>query len=125
MNCPPKIAELLEQALDYTNSNQFARAAAIIARVLQGDSGNASALYLRVFCLRRLGRLDEAEKAAEEALKLLPHDVALLIERGFVAYYREEYQKAIEFFEAALKREPKNVDGLKWKVTSLRALRRF
>src|SRR5438067_1212189 len=125
MEGSPEIEDLVTQAFDYADRNDFARAQSLALRVLQSDPKNAGALYLSAFCLRQLGRSDEAEKAVKNALKLLPDNVVLLLERGFAEYERQEYEKAIESFDTVLKHEPKNVDALKWKIASFRGLRRF
>src|SRR5438067_1513718 len=125
MEGSPEIEDLVTQAFDYADRNDFARAQSLALRVLQSDPKNAGALYLSAFCLRQLGRSVEAEKAVKNALKLLPDNVVLLLERGFAEYERQEYEKAIESFDTVLKHEPKNVDALKWKIASLRGLRRF
>ncbi|PYI92517.1 MAG: hypothetical protein DME97_09345, partial [Verrucomicrobia bacterium] len=125
MEGSPEIEDLVTQAFDYADRNDFARAQSLALRVLQSDPKNAGALYLSAFCLRQLGRSVEAEKAVKNALKLLPDNVVLLLERGFAEYERQEYEKAIESFDTVLKHEPKNVDALKWKIASFRGLRRF
>ena len=126
---PQKISDEVKRAsecgiLAY-KQQEYEKAIEFFDTALTRDPKNEDALKWKTTSLRLLRRFDEAEKAADGALKVLPDSVVLLNERGFVEFDRRNYEKAIEFFEAALTRDPKNEDALQWKTTSLRALLRF
>ncbi|PYI92516.1 MAG: hypothetical protein DME97_09340 [Verrucomicrobia bacterium] len=122
---PNNVSLLIERGYVEHNRQKYEKAIEFYEAALKREPKNPEALRARVDALRLLGRLDEAEAAAEDALKLLPDNVSLLVERSYVENSRQEYKKAIGFFDAALKREPKNPEALKWKIASLRALRHF
>ena len=62
------------------------------------------------------GLYDDAERVAETILKEAPNNDAALNIRGGVAFYRRNYQTAVEYFEKAIKqkRDPVYVSNLSY-----------
>lgn len=50
---------------------------------------------------------DDADRAADDLLQINPRNGIALNAKGSVAFYREEYSKAAEFFERAVAAQPK------------------
>jgi tetratricopeptide (TPR) repeat protein len=94
-------------------------------KALQVDGRHEWALRSRINTLRRLRRFDEAESAARTAIDTLPHEPRLLVELGFVYDDQANYETALEWFNKALKLEPRNANTIKAQTVSLRSIRRF
>ena len=56
----------------------------------------------KILNLRKLRLYNEAKQTAYDALELLPNNVAILVEKGFLLYSLKEYKKAIDVFDLIL-----------------------
>jgi tetratricopeptide (TPR) repeat protein len=74
----------------------------------------------QIKALRSLGRVNEAEKAAREALLHLPDDVAILQELAGVYFAAWNQRRAIETIDRAIALDPHNAELWKVKLAGLK-----
>ncbi len=78
-------------------------------------------LILESQCLRNLEKNNDALLAAEKAIDIEPKNIASWISAGWCAYELENYDKANNYFEAALGCDISNTDALVGKALVLKA----
>ena len=74
----------------------------------------------RISLLRRQQRLEEAEEAIREAIKLFPQSASLLIELGWLYHYQNRFDEAADIFSDLLKLNENNEAALQGRIASLR-----
>ncbi len=120
---PQKAADLLEGAIGENPENaemwslhsqalaslmDYKGAVDSVQRSLSLDGGSALNWQLKGTYLLRLGRILEAVKAIDEALKLKPSPVSYIL-RGQAEYNRGMLDDAEFYFQLALAEDPENV----------------
>jgi tetratricopeptide (TPR) repeat protein len=113
------------RALEAFTSERFDEALEAFRELVAALPEDVGAAFGVAYALRKLGRLDEARSAIDEALALAPAVPLLLAERAWVEYDDDRFDDALTWFGRALEADPANADALEWKVTCLRRLRRF
>ncbi|WP_033289647.1 tetratricopeptide repeat protein [Amycolatopsis jejuensis] len=83
------------------------------------------ALEWRLSALRQLERYDEAETALQAALELRPDDADLLLQGGWLAECREQFEEAADWFGRVQALEPWNEFAARARVRVLHELKRF
>ena len=88
--------------------------------VLRRTQKDESLFRWRITLLRGQQRLDEAEKAIEEAKKAFPQSKLLLVERGWLLFYQNQFQEAADTFSDLLKLDKNNQEALQGRIASLK-----
>ncbi|CAA9350685.1 MAG: Adenylate cyclase [uncultured Gemmatimonadetes bacterium] len=89
-----------------THDWNFAAAEAHFERALEANPGDARARSLRAWLLMRLGKSEEAVRAARRATELDPLSMAAYNNLGAMYSYAGQEQRAVESFNAALALAP-------------------
>jgi ribosomal protein S12 methylthiotransferase accessory factor len=76
------------------------------AGLAQQERGNA--LFYSGYCLKELGRYEEAIAALTRAAELDPGEVAVLNLLGFCFYKTARHAEAVDCFERAIARDPRS-----------------
>ena len=84
--------------------------------VLRRTQKDESLFRWRITLLRGQQRLDEAEKAIEEAKKAFPQSKLLLVERGWLLFYQNQFQEAADTFSDLLKLDKNNQEALQGRI---------
>lgn len=71
------------------------------------------------------GRLDEADAMAAEAYARFPENPDVLVQSGWVAMVREQWDEALRWWSAVRSRAPDRIDGYLWATRALWSLSRF
>ena len=89
-------------------------------KVLEND---ATAAEWTVVSLRKMNKFTDAETKVNEALARFGNTPGLLCEKAAIHFSRQEYEKAIEVFDRALKIDEYNAFAHQWRAASFRKLR--
>jgi tetratricopeptide (TPR) repeat protein len=116
---------LVELGRVFDDQYDYEQALDSYRKALELDPGHADAQQWRITALRRLRRFGEAEAAAREALGQRPDSLDLLVELGWAHYDQYEFEQALDCYDQVLALDPGHADALRWRVSALRALRRF
>ena len=101
---PDDLQLLYARALVAAELNEVALAEQDLRVIISRQPDNANALNALGYTLAdKTDRLDEARRLVEAALALRPDDAHILDSMGWILYRLEDYPKAIEFLEKALK----------------------
>jgi tetratricopeptide (TPR) repeat protein len=92
---------------------QYETALTHLDKVLELESQNADALYLKGAALNSLGRQDEAVTTWQSYLALKPDDAEIRYNVGALLLAAKKTDEAIEHFKAALKAKPDFADACK------------
>lgn len=113
---------LCEGAWIATEQSDFAKAALRFETILE-HSGVSEDHYLwQLFVLRNLKRHDDAQFLLARAVALYGDTVRLKTEAGWLLVSRQDYQQAVDQFDAILKDEPRHVAALQGKIAALRMM---
>jgi tetratricopeptide (TPR) repeat protein len=104
---PPAAAErdpytLLQKAKAFFDRGEFRRVLEIVDPLLKEYPRSQSSHLLRALALDGLGRLDEAKRSYEAALRIAPKDPQILARFGMHFIRREAWDDAIRQLEASL-----------------------
>lgn len=88
--------------------NELDEAATLCTAVLHAAPRNARAFHLRAIASQRRGRGKEATEDAVHAANLRPDLPALQVAAGSLLCREKLYDRALELYEAALRRDPGN-----------------
>ena len=102
-----------DQGQDLFQRKEFAQAAALFQRGLEGDAKNTDALFLLGESFRALGSADEALGAYEEVLQLTSGDAMLFVGMGEAHLARGEASHAVRAFDQALALVPNFTEARK------------
>ncbi|HEY6243985.1 MAG TPA: tetratricopeptide repeat protein [Pyrinomonadaceae bacterium] len=98
----------LNTLADLTRANgKFEQALALYDQLLKLDPKDGAATAGRVICLFELGRTDEATTALDAALADEPKNLALLSGTAYWFASHENYQKAFDLAQQAIRIEPR------------------
>jgi tetratricopeptide (TPR) repeat protein len=100
------------RAAEAHSKGDFARAEALLRRIIALDPGKADHHYNLANSLSRQGREEDAEASYREALALDPDHVSGRINLGIVLSRRGKLGEAKLLFESALALEPENAGAL-------------
>ena len=78
---------------------------------LAADRSQPNLHTVQGVALMQLGRIDEAQKVFFDVHQLLPNDELVLHYLGVIALQRREFEKAINYFQQALKILPAYADA--------------
>ena len=95
----------------YIQRQQFARALEMAEKGLAADRSQPNLHTVHGVALMQLGRTDEAQKVFLEVHQLLPNDELVLHYLGVIALQRREFEKAVSYFQKALKILPSYADA--------------
>jgi protein O-mannosyl-transferase len=95
----------------YIQRQQFAKALAMAEKGLAADRSQPNLHTVQGVALMQLGRTDEAQKVFFEVHQLLPNDELVLHYLGVIALQRRELEKAVVYFQKALKILPGYADA--------------
>jgi tetratricopeptide (TPR) repeat protein len=73
-----------------------------------------------IVSLRKMRRFDDARKRIDEGLLIDPNDVDLLCEKAFIYYVQRNYDRAIEYFQRALRISDYDRFAHQWLIAALR-----
>jgi protein O-mannosyl-transferase len=90
---------------------QFAKALAMAEKGLAADRSQPNLHTVHGVALMQLGRIDEAQRVFSDVHQLLPNDELVLHYLGVIALQRREFEKAIDYFQRALKILPTYTDA--------------
>lgn len=107
----PDIRDLLLHALQLERNGQVAESEQICSQVVAASPDNLPALILLGRCLRRQGRLDEAEKHLKYAFKLSADTPQLLSELGSLALIKQDPARAVAFLGKLAELQPDKADA--------------
>jgi tetratricopeptide (TPR) repeat protein len=106
-------------AMDQADDEQAAR----LFEGVRSDVGAWSGLNYALRCQRRF---DDAQALLDEAMEIFPDTpFALLIDRGWLASEREDYDSAVEIFRDLTRRRPKEAAAWAGLAAALRQQRKF
>jgi tetratricopeptide (TPR) repeat protein len=111
----------LAAAWAYSAQDLDEKAAAWAEEALKRDPGNVAALTARIYFVRWAGRLDDAERAADQALKLRRDDPDILAAVGWVHSDQGRTKDALKCAKRALDLDPGNPWALNCRVNFHRA----
>jgi tetratricopeptide (TPR) repeat protein len=97
---------VVQEAKARLDRGEFARVLQIIDPLLKEYPDSPSGHFLRALALDGLGRLDEARKSYQAALKSAPDDAQVLARFGMHFMRREAWEDAIRQLERSLKTAP-------------------
>jgi tetratricopeptide (TPR) repeat protein len=118
----PRDAEVcLAAAWVYSAQDLDDKAAGWAAEALKRDPGNVAALVAQIYLLRWAGHLDDAERAADQALRLRSGDPDILVAVGWVHSDQGRKKDALGFARRALDLDPGNQWALNCRVNFHRA----
>ena len=117
---PDSIGILCERAWLDVEQRRYDDAIDAFGAVLRRTQKDESLFRWRITLLRGQQRLDEAEKAIEEAKKAFPQSKLLLVERGWLLFYQNQFQEAADTFSDLLKLDKNNQEALQGRIASLR-----
>ncbi len=103
---PENAALRLKRAIYHQSRKDFANALADADAVLQYSPDEANAYIIKGESLRRLGRVDEAIDAFNNATRLAPRSARPYQNRGELFRDRAEYNQAIDQFTKVLELQP-------------------
>ncbi|HKG60499.1 MAG TPA: tetratricopeptide repeat protein [Pyrinomonadaceae bacterium] len=110
-------------ALHYAQKD-YDNAIKLFDRGLELDDYDTFALQWRTASLRKKGKLVEAKRAMDEALRKVPYSTRLWDERGWLAFDEKDYEAAIKAFEKASELDPYLINKQLAKVEALLLLHR-
>jgi curved DNA-binding protein CbpA len=94
--------------IEFWNGN-LSTAEMLFQRSVYFDKTSGKYFYFYAKTLLKLGKLQEAEKAIREALKLSPSTADYLVEAGYIYHAMNLSYRARENFEMALRIDPANI----------------
>lgn len=103
---PPAPDSLFLQARQPLVEGRFDEAKALLQRHLQGQPDDFRALGLLARCLRQLGRLQDAQEAAERSLQLQQAFPATWLELGLIQREQGDRQAAEHWLRRCLSAQP-------------------
>jgi tetratricopeptide (TPR) repeat protein len=109
----------------FSDTDDHRKALGYAERALKHDPGNSWALSCRINFLRAANRYDDAERAADDALRRCQDDPYIHTLLGFLYGDRNHYDKAREHFRKALARNPWHLEALEWHAAALRSMLRL
>jgi tetratricopeptide (TPR) repeat protein len=119
------IEALEDAAWQSLDGNRLDDSLRMFTEILAIDHSNEAGLQGKTASLRKLGRIDEAERCLETALKLIPKSVGLLSERAWLDIERSNYDNAIKAFREVLHLSKRDVGIFRWLLSLLRRQKRF
>ncbi len=101
--------QLLYRGTSYAGSGLLQESVRHYRRGLFIDSGNAEGWNNLADVYKSLGRVDEAAEAYEEAIKADPNNKKALYSLGMIfGVYKDQYEKAMEYFDRVRKLGPES-----------------
>jgi TolB-like protein/cytochrome c-type biogenesis protein CcmH/NrfG len=119
---PVMLGRSADPAVDLKRADELA------SRALALGANNPSPHFIKGEVLRAERRHDDAIAEFERALALYPHDVNSLGGLGFTYAGIGQFEKAIEFFDKAIRLSPRDPDMFSWcygKVVAYFALQQY
>jgi tetratricopeptide (TPR) repeat protein len=116
---PAKTNILLALLEGYGIQQDYSSELPIAASIFQQYPESKRAFFANTFCLRALGRFDEAEDLAEKRLKKMPDDIDALRALAYTASAREDYRAAHDWNQKIVdtgKAEAQDLNGLAWET---------
>lgn len=114
-----------ELASVYYARRDYEKAVKIFDRALEIDEYDTFALQWRAASLRKLGKIDKATEALEQALEKVPSGTRLWEESGWFAFEQGNFEKAIKAFETAAELDPYLINRQFAKIEALVRLNRL
>lgn len=110
----------------YYDADQCALAVPYYTEALKGLPNDAETWFKRGYCQSRLEHHAEAAADYAQALKVNPNVYPETTEHnlGYQYYQLENYQEALKYFQAQLKRDPKHLSSLNYLGLCLHELQR-
>ncbi len=105
---PEGSAQLVVDAQNYFAAKQYDRAAADYQKILDRDQNNGLALANLATIELQQGKLDDAEKHIQAAVKQAPQDAYNLSVLGYVKFQQGQYDAAMDALSKAAKLDPAN-----------------
>jgi predicted O-linked N-acetylglucosamine transferase (SPINDLY family) len=93
------------------HASQFAKADALLQIAVRGATGDAEPLSNHAAVLRRLGRLDDAERAARAALAIAPNRAETQNNLGNILRDSGRYEESLICYKAAITVQPGFADA--------------
>jgi len=116
---PAKTNILLALLEGYGIQQDYTSELPLAASISQQYPESKRAFFANTFCLRALGRFDEAEDLAEKRLKKMPDDTDALRALAYTASAREDYRAAHDWSQKIVdtgKAEAQDLNGLAWET---------
>ena len=117
---PTSIGILSERAWLYLEQKKHGEAIRAFDEVLQVDRNNESIYLWKIYLLREQRRFEEAERAVQKATDLFAQSTRVLNEQGWLYFYQQQYDEAVNCFERVLATDAGNELALQGKIATLR-----
>ncbi|CAM9693473.1 unnamed protein product [Scytosiphon promiscuus] len=119
-----ELRKTLERASHCLDENDLDEAARLCTAVLHAAPRNGRAFHLRAIASQRSGRGREATEDAVQAASLRPDLPSLQVAAGSLLCREKLYDRALELYEAALRKDPSNAQYHLGAASALRKLGR-
>ncbi len=106
------IDELLNQGVEFLALHQYVRAVRYFDKVINKDSTNELAYFLKGNALSKQKKYTDAVKAYDKAIYYSPNYKEAYVGKGAMLLYMGSYEEAIKQFDQALKIDPSYKDAL-------------
>ena len=119
----PKAKEIYKKAGALFEDNKFEEAIVTYGQAINEDPSYASAYFNRALAYAIINKYEEATRDAEKVLDLEPNSFDAPYVMGIIAEYQNDFEGAKEWYQKALKRNPKyeqakaRLDALQKKAT--------
>lgn len=105
------IKKALKLAKEKLNKKQYEEAELLCDQIIKVDNENLEALEILSICKYKLSKKEEFKKCLEKIEKLNPDDFNVNNCLGLSFLHSENLEKSIEYFNKAIKINPKNPSG--------------
>src|SRR5262249_26364594 len=99
--------ETYEHALEAFQQRHLERTLSLLSELPATEAARPAAYNLKAVTLLQLGRLDEALRAGETAMRLDPTNVNYLHNVGIIYLAKKDFRSAESLFRSALNRFPR------------------
>jgi tetratricopeptide (TPR) repeat protein len=122
----PDSADILVELGDVHNADYHDdQALTLFDEALAFEPGHIDAIVKKIFTLRRMGLVGEAEQYAREASAIRSHSEEILVHLGHVYYDQLRTLEALASYDAALRLNPQSPLALASRSSALRTLRLY
>jgi Flp pilus assembly protein TadD len=117
---PSSVGILSERAWLNLEQKKYGEAIDAFDAILRNHKKDPELFSWKISLLRLVRRFDEAEKTLDEASMLFQGNYSLMIDRGWLHFYQNQFEEAESVFEEVLKTYKDNEIALQGKIACLR-----
>jgi len=105
------IDDLIQEANDLINAEEYGKALPILKQILEKDPEDTEILYLSAMANIELEKYEDAEKILETLLKIDAENIDALLQLGYLKHQNGEINQSKEFFYKIIEIDPMNADA--------------